>query len=51
MPPKFKLTTLAKSFISDEAIKVNDGDYEGEMSSPLIQTNVKEKEKADHLQR
>jgi len=34
MLQKFKLTKLAKSCVSAEAIEVNDGGYEGEMSSP-----------------
>jgi len=45
MLQKFKLTKLAKSFISDKAIEVNDGGYEGEMSSPLITKKCKGKGK------
>jgi len=45
MPPKSQLK-LAKGFINDKAIEVNDGEYEEEMSSQLIPKKCKGKGKS-----
>jgi len=43
MPPKARFAKCAKSFISDEAIKINNEDYEEGMSSELIPKKCKGK--------
>jgi len=45
MPPKSQLKKLVKTFINDEAIEVNDGEYEEEMSSQRIPKKCKGKGK------